>query len=900
MLLLLAAGGCFQSCRQDDFEETIPDKEMLIAQGRYLSARGTGAAAESSDKAQPFDVGTPYRLLAFTKQYDPSLPNDKTPAAFPRFNKVAWEGRTSGGLQFINIDHPDKWFGFAALETEPMDELVSLDFYGFTYGRKEDNGPQPDYIELDGLPEETTPAKGSLASLKHTESVSKDLTTLKDLLHGKLSNQNIATAGKDSPSATQSILPFSHSFSKLEFFVGQQSEEEPDENGNRIPCFPGIQIEKVEVTNTYGSGSVYMQDGKVELLGDPIDRPLRFNEEYEGAVTPQEVAMGEMIVFPSDGAALKNEDKADGGYSVGLNITVKGPNRADIAQFLANTDSPAEIEPTTAEDGTTYYRGTVVKTSIIDNYLDKDIRFKQNTRYRLVILFTKGAVRIITVIPQVEEWLPGEGSETDPWQEQHMGQPQMFDNIVWSDRNLGADHYDPLGEDFEATIGYFYQSGRNIPYYPFDSESEKYFDKTTKTFTSYPAPEDKKTSVLANVKPYASTRHRFYPMVDPVILTMVHMIDDRSHWGETIGPKGDDRTWMMESGWGYKPQMEIPETKPTDACFDFMRSRWDQGSGLRDYDKRWDLGPQNQPVAGIWTIPTSRQFMAIFPSTPHAGNITFRAGGNNTRPMSWGSDTNDMDPEWYKTLRVTVPYYYDKMEAPARSADKLTANYLKAWNTLKEHGDPGTTKTKAYYSGSPGTQDNVDVEPEGDPEDGYASVYVISRNPDSKNGLPDELQNDSRFYIKEWGTIYAIKRAYTAQAYRMRWRVKCAGVFGDEKNPGLYVEVCRYRYNTDSGIMLTEDNYLTDFDWDHPAATLYFPICGLGDWTGNYINFGTECQYATSDQIDPYGGTLTSALQIKVTGDNAYNAYIAIIPRQAVNRDFGKQIRPIRGGDTGD
>jgi len=890
MLLLLAAVGCFQSCRQDDFEETVPDKETLIAQGRYLAARGTGAAAESSNKPL-FDIGTPYRLLAFVKTYDPSLPNDKTPAGFPRFNKVAWEGGTSSGLQFINIDHPDKWFGFAALETEPMDDLVSLDFYGFTYGKKVENRPPTDYIELDGLSGETPPAEGSLASLKHTDSVSSDRTTLNDLLYSKLLNQNIATAGKDAPTATQSILPFRHCFSKLEFYVGQQDAEEPDENGDPVPCFPGIQIEKVEVTGTYGKGSVYLQDGKVELLDGAITRPLQFNENYKGAVTRQEVAMGEMIVFPSDGAALKNEDKADGGYSVGLNITVKGPNRTDIAQFLANTDSPAEITETTEEDGTTYYRGTIVKTSIIDNYLDKELRFKQNTRYRLVIWFKKGAVRIITVIPQIEEWLPGEGTETDPWQEQHMGQPQMFDNIVWSDRNLGADHYDPMGADFEKTIGYFYQSGRNIPYYPFDSSL--YYNEETKKFTSHPnpTPADKKNSVLADVQPYAKTRHRFYPMVDTTLLNMKNQM---SGWGESVkGEHGDDRTWIMEHT--DKPQMEIPETKPTNAYFDFMRSSWHGGSGLRGHNKKWDEDPKNQPVAGVWIIPTSQQFMSIFPSTPHAGNITFRAGGNNSSPMNWGNDTNDFNEYYkgYKTLRITVPYYYKEMKAPARNSNDPTSNYFKAWNTLKENGDPGTTKTEVYYNGKPGSETNINVEPDGDPEGGYASVYVISRNEESKDGLPVELQNDSRFYIKEWGTIYAIKRAYTAQAYRMRWRVKCAGVYGTAKNPGLYVEVCRYRYNTDSGKMLTEANYL-DFDWDHPAATLYFPICGLGDWTGYYINFGTECQYATSDPID--NDNMTSALQMKITGDNAYNTYIAIIKGAYINRDFGKQIRPIGGG----
>ena len=101
----------------------------------------------------------------------------------PRFNKVAWEGTTSDGLRFINIaGEPDKWFGFSAVEGETGDKdgLVSIDFYGFTYGKKEETH-QSDYIALDDLSGETMPEK-ELVLLKHTETVSDDGTMLNDLL----------------------------------------------------------------------------------------------------------------------------------------------------------------------------------------------------------------------------------------------------------------------------------------------------------------------------------------------------------------------------------------------------------------------------------------------------------------------------------------------------------------------------------------------------------------------------------------------------------------------------------------------------------------------------------------------------------------------------------------------
>ncbi len=333
--------------------------------------------------------------------------------------------------------------------------------------------------------------------------------------------------------------------------------------------------------------------------------------------------------------------------------------------------------------------------------------------------------------------------------------------------------------------------------------------------------------------------------------------------------------------------MSIPEEKPKYSYFDYMKSDGFVNYGLGSYDRHWENGRENQPSKGSWVIPSSEDFMKIFPSTPHAGNITFRTGGNNSTPMYWGV-TNQVNVmgDIYKVLRVTVPYYEAGMSDSDEPADR-SDNYRKAWLTLHKNEDAGTTAAQ-YTNGSP--ESSKQYEPDGDPEDGYASVYIISRDgEDNIESLPSELNNDNRFVIKSWGTIYAVKRVYTSAAYRMRWRVVCAGVYGKTKTPGLYIEICRYRCN--SGTRLTVDNYMT-YDWEHPAARLYFPICGLGDFTGNYINFGTECQYSTSDAIKD--GKMSSAVQIKITGDNDLNAYMAIV-KDKINRNFGKQIRLVGG-----
>ncbi len=877
-LLLLGAAGSLQACfQQDDFAEAVPDREMQITRGRYLTASNGDpvAIANDPDKSKWFEVGTPYRLLAFTKPYSKADASDETNGVnHPRFNYVAWEGEMANGLRFVALDdNSDKWFGFSALsdETGGDEGLVSLDFYGLTYGRKEER--LSTYIALDGLEGETTPAAGTLASLKRTETVTGGV--LKDLMRGVRLNQNISTVGNDAFSTTQSVLPFMHCFSQLRFQVVQQPAENPDGSGTLVPSFPNLGIEDIVVTGTYGTGAVYLQDGKVELSGSTVERPLQFREGFSGKVTTQQVDVGDMIVFPSAGGALKNAGQADG-YSIGLTFMVKSTVQSDIAHFLHNTGSPETIATETASDGTVWYKGRIVKTAVIDNYTDEAIRLKQNTTYTIVLSFQENGVRIITVIPQIEEWLPGEGTAENPWQEQALGQPQMFDNIVWSDRNLGADHFDPRGDDglnFEKTIGYFYQSGRNIPYYPFN-----YLE--CRDEGRVPNFEEKNSQGLADLRTaWNNTPFRFYPIVDSRILRM----------------SGED-DWTVAPSSGKQPQLEIPETMPDDPyVYDFLCGVNNGDSGLNSaQDMHWEDGQQNQPVKGAWVVPTSRDFLTIFPSTPHAGNITMRTGGNSAVPMNWGHAHSPRVSPGVTALRVTVPYYTSDM-TDANLPTWRSEGYQNAWKTLHANQDPGTTHVNEYSQGNPGQY--VSYEPEGDPEAGYASVYVISdligkNERGEKFNFKDSLATQKlkdNYEIEEWGTIFAIKRIYTPQAYRMRWRAKV--VKEGAYSPSMYIEICRYRCSATD--RLDETNYM-NYDWEHPAARIYFPICGLGDWTGEYINYGTECEYATSD---PIVGGKSSALQIKITGDNATNAYIAIV-NKVINRNFGKQIRPILGGDN--
>ncbi len=890
---LLLAAGCFHSCSQSDSDDFAPDgPQSPVASGRYLSS--AVAAVNGADEPE-FEAGTPYRLLAFTKPYKADGTNKTDLAQYPRFNKVAWEGATPGGLRYINVESdPDKWFGFSAIDVEPKGDngLVSLDFYGFTYGKPDaaaiETHPSG-YIALDGVSGETAPGT-ALSSLKRTETAADVTDTggnvlakaeLNDLMQGVLLNQNISTVGQ-SGSGTQSILPFKHCFSKLRFKAFQQK----DDAGN--PCFGNIVVTKVTLTNTFTKGAAYLQDGKVEIdpeqVGLTKDNALRRRELKLTSTAPvatKEVVIGEMIVFPSDGNDLKNSALADG-YDVGLEITVTGSEK-DIKNFLRNNNADGSTDGATqGADGR--WSGTIRTDCVIDctdtPTKGQALHFKQNTVYTLVLWFMKDGVRIITVVPQVEPWVDGEGSENDPWEDQALGQPQMFDNVVWSDRNIGAVNVRPTdGLTFEQSVGYFYQAGRNIPYYPFHKNNYPDFDKDgIPDFSEMNGQKfvDQETN-------WGSSDFRFYPIVDKRICKM--------HPYGWIMKRSDNSVVL--------PQLRIPEEMPADSCFNFLAAKNNvPANGLSaEEDMHWNEGSHNQPVDGLWKVPTAREFVTVFPSTPHAGNIVFnKVGSMGWDANNWGCDGDKNHPDFQipraadggtDVLRVTVPFYTRKMTGPTWGRNEL---YNAAWEILDSHNDQGTTHLEQYiYKGSDGNPgNNTQFEPDGDPEPGYASTYIISRAGEDAVGLQSQALKE-RFVVKEWGTIYAIKRVYTEQAYRMRWRANI--VKEGTKNPCICIEVCRYRCNaTDS---LTEENYMK-YDWDHPAARIYFPIGGMGDWTGEYINFGMECAYATSD---PISDGKVNALRLKITGNNASNAYIAVV-KGATNRNFGMQIRPVmRGGE---
>lgn len=260
----------------------------------------------------------------------------------------------------------------------------------------------------------------------------------------------------------------------------------------------------------------------------------------------------------------------------------------------------------------------------------------------------------------------------------------------------------------------------------------------------------------------------------------------------------------------------------------------------------WAGNISEQPVPPGWRIPTADEFLSIMPSCPAAGNITFLKNVKNNG-ADFGQNEYVILSE--KVISLKVPYDNNYDYCP------------------EEYTDVNDVKS--------------------DPIGGYSSVYVISKS----NELQDCVDGP-KSGGPSWGTIYAIKKIGTDEAYRMRWHI-----IRPIANVDNYVLVIsKYSASKTDELLFRDkdkDNkyYYRNYDWDNPSAVMYIPIVGMigSNWRpGQVGNFGTETILLTTDKVDSNN---FKTLRIKIAGDNGINQYIF------VSQDFGGsggQIRLVR------
>ena len=731
-----------------------------------------------------FSEGTQYALVAVGHEEEASTYAWDTARGFDDFPTVG----TETGRHTID---------YSPVAVFPQG--AELDFYGLTYG--DGTVPVLDGEAVDGeTPEVTVIERGGM---------------LPDLMHSNTAKRRKASDGTV-------VLPFEHALASVSFLVSKQDESGDGEAERQLEH---AKVTSVRIDNAARVATMDLVTGRWKW--NASDVTTRTVWQDDGGVTlakdPQAVGPDGFLLFPNDDGDDTNnafdpadpyryrrasdDESPEGGEQLIVTVTVEGLETYDLGtgRYVPFTK--------TLVDGTEVVDGRCEVSCPVRVY-DRDsgddrgpLHLERNRKYTLSILVLRDNVRIITVSPQVYEWVDVDLSR----EAELMGQPVVFGGLMWMDRNLGASSAD-CEHDWWHTCGYFYQYGRNIPYIfnldailDEDGVSEKpgLLYKGGETGDAGTAGQAGHSFHIAQTTPfprgtfhndtkdidliytYDQYGNRFYEWYDGKDYIYEPNVEARTLAGRTylaLQP-GEDGYYGMILG---KDNFSTYARTASGAAAASNGTYWLDPA---DHKKG---NPDNQPVPKGWRMPTRADGYRILPEPAQASR-------------SWMSYAAYLFQGRISDLDQNISGAVDKLRY-VLGDDNYRFQYVRGRIKV----DPGAT-----------------------PDANGLTAIKVSRSP---NDTDDDAP-----------AIYGIKRQGTPEAYRILIRRMQSNVDGRyflRISQFASDETEVFRTNVDAtglqnskslsytGTRVTRWN-LHEFDWEHPAAILDFPLQGYIDGGGN-------------------------------------------------------------------
>lgn len=612
-------------------------------------------------------------------------------------------------------------------------------------------------------------------------------------------------------------------------------------------------------------------DSELTLKSVEFVGPKESDTSYSGVVTEGTYNVYENAFTSSlvDNRTLSNLS------SLRVPYTNEGPTEIrTVLLFPEAGELPLYYLRVQFEDlGNFYGKGTdvTIDVPIYDNRVSEatPLHFAQNTSYTLCITFMSDQARIVTLVPTVYEWMDGEteskDEDGDGYQEQDLGQPVTFNGVMWSDRNLGATSAHPTRslDDWNKSVGYFYQYGRNIPYFPNSLNDDKTINYNTpleEALVTDGATQGKRP--LYPVVNFASWGMTALSQTDKIAPT--NSVNSASCvWKQGSYNIDNQYYWGFNFADGYK------------------------ANDLKDYDKGWENNT-NTPCPSGWRLPTVADFRGIVPGSGYAGNISFRKFSAQHSNGGWNTTSDSSEPD------------FEDIFSKEKIKDYVGVSGINI--------DVGKQIYQGFFP-------CIFREETNDPESGYTSKYVLSMMDEDGyhdwnrvNEISGELRGENNDYTYNWGVIYGIKKQGSSSAYRMKWEVKLLSknnpVWQEEKNRWCYdtpfrgvLVISRYQASAEDDFVADEEgsyeSSVKQFDWEHPVEVMYLPIGGFADnWSsGKLGNIGTEFWYAISDRPTPYSN-YKNIFWFKFAGSNAASQTMLISDKSRMSAAV--QIRCVR------
>lgn len=420
---------------------------------------------------------------------------------------------------------------------------------------------------------------------------------------------------------TSSVLEFKHILSRIRVQVIQQGKKD-EATGKSIGLFD-LKLHEVAIEGVYDELTYDIRDGK---YGQPAAGSQPANRTLNSIPGGKEIEPTEKDYLES--YILPTSDMEQPAHLT-MKLVISGEHAGkfsnetnEAGQHIVRVALNNRMKP--GENG-------AYNTPLV---------FHQNCAYMLRMVFAEDGIILFT--PMVYPWFDG---ETDVWEdgegfeEQALGNTMLFDNLIWSDRNLGAEDFFPASKSrYEKCTGFFYQFGRNIPYFPMTNNNGVLTDNLVDGTPVYP------------VVSHADGRWH------------------RDDWGTDLNhfilrPEDINKGIAEKKSLGY-------------AVY-----------GLKD-SHLWD-NVEDQPVPPGWRLPTQQEFFGIMPTTPHAGNITFLRNLKNGGPGNVGKiDGTD----FYEDPAVDIIYIHvpnDQNYPNYPSDDRYESESGPSNRTvIKQTGDP--------------------------------------------------------------------------------------------------------------------------------------------------------------------------------------------------------------------
>lgn len=884
---LLLAAGCSDLFHEEGLDGMRPDDRV----GDLVATR----AVEEGTDTMHFPTGSLYRLFAFTQTYDEAAPDTYDPATMLRFDQLASEQETGeANHKYIKVANVNTDFSFNPSNDREKRQDPSakrtIDFYGFTYDG-ENHYPAKDtkenFVPLQRTAGASADGDDPASYYYETPDLSKQdgngfpKDSLRDLMWGRLLNQNVKTA------LPHCHIPFQHVFSQLTFEVMQQ--EHPDKKGKGLY---DISIADISLTNIYSKGQVNLKTGRLTVTGAPCTTRIHPDvpELLTSPIPVTSSRFSTSLVFPTHGDSydLASGITAPGGktYALQAQVTLRGDkyvlNRFAMKAYKGSIDKVVPV-PNNEDTATLVLPPFELPRTVqsADEPGETKLYLRAGYSYTVRISFLEYGVFIVTQIPQKVRWIHGEGKENGvgdgsdgvfDYQLLATGNPVYFGGSMWMDRNLGAEEWDASDPetDPDRLQGYYYQPGRNVPYWPF-------YKADYNSSTPLPTWRDRWKVPLVNSEGtgYGNGKMRFFPILPDYMVETA-----RTKWYKLYESRAE-ALWQ----WGKDDILTNYQHAANEIVEKKVYDQWTPGgANSQTYmratkypRKRWEKGPSEQPVPPGWRVPTMDEYLQIYPSCSAAGNYAFMPGPS-VESGTWEDTGYQTRLQNDSILRVCIPFYRPGMKVPtANMKDTQGNSYLEGyalWEKFHEqYGEPGNYPSRATWD-SP-DKDYENSSPSGghycpayDPAPGQVSVYLIVRKHDAIGSCiePEALRQEiarrpagnlDLNSIKKWGTVYAIKALHTPEAYAMRWRLevspKVQTLLNGTKAPVFYLRIDRYKLSDPVNATLDALTYEHLVDWSNPSATMFLPITGMANLKEQYAGmyyYGIEAVYLTASMND--------------------------------------------------